>query len=157
MSFRPTFNQIAAIAIIILIIVIAIVGYYLGAPQRKANSTATAATYSSFHLSGHLYELVFNQTFFCPSNSSLHSEIVIPWSVSLNNNLTIVEPSAETVSGAVSGTYDTKYSTIVFSVPDGTYSFTVIPNGFSVQSGTITVNGQDVDVQLHWNVPTCPG
>ena len=45
---------------------------------------------------------------------------------------------------------DSSYSTIVFSVPNGPYNYTVLPKNFYgvEQSGTVTVDGSNVEFQI---------
>jgi hypothetical protein len=40
------------------------------------------------------------------------------------------------------------YSLIEFSVPNGTYNYTVKPQNFLGQAGNVTVNGGDVVVEV---------
>lgn len=46
------------------------------------------------------------------------------------------------------------YSVIVFSVPNGVYDYVVRP-GFLAQSGTVTVEGADIMVQVHEPPVSC--
>ena len=66
---------------------------------------------------------------------------------------TVVQPSNATLplSYAASGLTDNgTYSTIWFSLPSGTYAYTVLPNNLDgrEQSGNVTVNGGNVVVQV---------
>jgi hypothetical protein len=95
-----------------------------------------------------LYQLEFVQESNCPYGSWL-----FPWAVVLDNSTVVVQPSNATLPLTYGGTHltsDSNYSTIVFSVPDGTYNYTVVPNDpFNPeQSGNVTVDGSDVQVQV---------
>lgn len=96
-----------------------------------------------------LYQLEFVQESNCYYGSWL-----FPWAVVLDNNTVVVQPSNATFpvtygEGSLL-TSDSNYSTIVFSVPNGTYTYAILPkdpfNG--EQSGNVTVDGTDVQVQV---------
>lgn len=94
------------------------------------------------------YQLEFVQESNCYYGSWL-----LPWGVVLDNSTVVVQPSNATLPLTYSGAHLTShanYSTIVFSVPDGTYNYTIAPkdpfNG--EQSGTVTVDGSDIQVQV---------
>ncbi len=157
---KLTVNQIAAIVIVVMIVAVVLAGYFIGQKPQQAQLSATStptgtATIYNLPSSERLYDILFNQTFFCPQGPGFYGEIAIPWAVTLGNNLTITEPSGAIVGTAVAATSNLRYSLIAFSVPDGTYNFTVYPSGFNIQSGSITVNGEDVAVQLHYVVSSC--
>jgi hypothetical protein len=105
-----------------------------------------------------LYQLEFLQESNCPYGSWL-----FPWAVVLNNSSVIVQPSNATLpvtydEAPISLTSDINYSTIWFSVPNGTYNYTVLPKDpFNAeQSGNVTVDGTDVEVQV-WEFITAMG
>jgi len=95
-----------------------------------------------------LYQLEFVQESNCYYGSWL-----FPWAVVLDNSTVVVQPSNATLPLTYSGThltYDSNYSTIVFSLPNGTYNYTIVPNDpFNPeQSGNVTVAGSDVQVEV---------
>jgi hypothetical protein len=95
-----------------------------------------------------LYQLEFVQESNCAYGSWL-----FPWAVVLDNSTVVVQPSNATLPLTYSGTHltsDSNYSTIVFSVPNGTYNYTIVPNDpFNPeQSGNVTVAGSDVQVEV---------
>ena len=101
-------------------------------------------------------EVVFSQSGACGNQYYL-----APWSVTLSGKgmvETIVEPS--NASLPISETSYTAslvfkaYSNIVFSVPNGIYSYVVKP-GFLAQSGNVSVQGSDVTVQVHEPPVSC--
>lgn len=133
------------------------------------NGTWPAGTIVSFPFSGawtnstinetsKLYQLEFVQDSNCPY-ASYH----LPWGVVLDNSTTIVQPSnaslplASDSQTSVSGS-DSNYSAITFSVPNGTFSYTIIPKDpFNrIQSGNVTVDGSDVQVGV-WEFVTAMG
>ena len=95
-----------------------------------------------------LYQLEFAQESNCYYGSWL-----LPWAVVLDNSTVVVQPSNATLPLTYSGTHltsDSNYSTIVFSVPNGTYNYAIVPNDpFNPeQSGNVTVDGSEVQVQV---------
>ena len=95
-----------------------------------------------------LYQLEFVQESNCYYGSWL-----FPWAVVLDNSTVVVQPSNATLPLTYSGTHltsDSNYSTIVFSLPNGTYNYTIVPNDpFNPeQSGNVTVAGSDVQVEV---------
>jgi hypothetical protein len=95
-----------------------------------------------------LYQLEFVQESNCYYGSWL-----FPWAVVLDNSTVVVQPSNATLPLTYGGTHltsNSNYSTIVFSVPNGTYNYAVVPNDpFNPeQSGNVTVAGSDVQVEV---------
>ena len=83
----------------------------------------------------------------------------IPWSVTIGN-VTEVQPSGTPLplnNYGLSGTLDKNLTIIVFSLPDGTYHFSVSPSAgfFTPQSGTAVVNGTDVLVDVAYTGTSC--
>lgn len=115
-------------------------------------------TNSTINESSHIYQLEFVQDSNCPY-ASYH----LPWGVVLDNSTTVVQPSnaslplASDSQTSVSGS-NNNYSTITFSVPNGTYSYTIIPKDpFNrIQSGNVTVDGSDIQVEV-WEFVTAMG
>lgn len=112
---------------------------------ETATSVSTSATGTS-----HLYELEFVQESNCPYGSWL-----IPWAVVVDNE-TLVQPSNATVPTPSSYTdsrltSNSSYSAIWFSVPDGTYNYTILPDNFygAVETGTATIDGSNVEVMVY--------
>ena len=106
------------------------------------------AAQASKQTTSQLYQLEFVQESNCYYGSWL-----FPWAVVLDNTTVIVQPSNATLPLTYGGTHltsDSNYSTIVFSVPDGTYNYTIVPNDpfNSEQSGNVAVAGSDVQVEV---------
>jgi hypothetical protein len=93
---------------------------------------------------GQVYKVTFQQTGQC-------SPLVYwaPWYVTLGN-MTEVEPSNATIP--FTGNSDTAsplyqiYSTIVFTVPDGTYNYTLYFQAVQPGPQIVVVNGSDVTI-----------
>jgi hypothetical protein len=90
---------------------------------------------------------------FLQESNCFYGSWLLPWAVMLDGQ-TIVQPSNATLPISYNGTRltgDSIYSTISFSLPDGTYSYTILPNDplGSPQSGNVTVDGSDVEVQVY--------
>jgi hypothetical protein len=112
-----------------------------------------------------LYQLEFVQDSNCP-----YGEWRLPWAVVLNNSNIVVQPSNAPLSSLTyPGNYslspeqqlagsEGNYSTISFSVPNGTYDYTIVPKDpFNrEQSGSVTINGSDVQVEV-WEFVTAMG
>jgi len=94
------------------------------------------------------YPVEFVQESNCPYGSWL-----IPWAVEVNHQ-TFVQPSNATLPLTYSSsrlTSNSAYSTIWFSLPNGRYNYSVIPNDplGTEQSGSVTVDGSKVTVQVY--------
>lgn len=108
-------------------------------------SISTAVTETS-----HLYQLEFLQ-----ESNSPYESLLIPWAVVLDGEM-VVQPSDATMpaSGTTDELYITSnssYSAIWFSVPNGTYSYSILPvfSLGSEQSGNVTIDGSNVQVQVY--------
>jgi hypothetical protein len=109
-----------------------------------SNFTATTSTAGGTRL----YDVTFQQLGDCSP-----PVYVVPWSVTLGS-VTIAQPSNATlpITSEPSNSSQTNQtlSTIVFSVPDGSYQYTVSPKGtFSSDYGSVTVNGTGVLVTVN--------
>jgi hypothetical protein len=112
-----------------------------------------------------LYQLEFVQDSNCP-----YGVWRLPWAVVLNNSTIVVQPSSAPLSSLTyPGNYslspeqqlagsEGNYSTISFSVPNGTYDYTIVPKDpFNrEQSGSVTINGGDAEVEV-WEFVTAMG
>ena len=132
-------NGAVAALLVVAIVPGAGAGYFIGTSTHgPATSTLTS----------HLYQVEFIQESNCPYGSWL-----IPWGVVMNHQ-TVVQPSNATLplSYAASRLTDNStYSTIWFSLPNGTYTYSILPNDplGTKQSGNVTVSGSRVVVQVY--------
>lgn len=133
-----------------IVIVTFVVGLGIGSVSFPI-STTTTTTKTLTAASGatgttRLLELQFVQQ---PACSSFW---LAPWEVVLSN-LTTVQPSNATLplneSHFTAGANDEKYSTITFSVPNGSYNYTVYPQSFLRQTGIVTIDDSDIVIQVH--------
>jgi hypothetical protein len=119
-------------------------------------TNAVTANQQTTSTSNGLYRLTFNQTGYCSPPAYL-----APWAVSLSNGVTIIQPPNATLPLSESGPFTftasyKNYSMIAFSVPDGTYNFTLYPQvEFFHQSGSVSVDGSDVTIQPRGTVIPC--
>ena len=116
-------------------------------------STLTSIVATSHNRSSQLYDLTFNQTDPCKNFGT-----IIPWSVILTTsegtyNITEPSNSSTPLSQCCWSTGSLAYSSIVFSVPNGTYFYEVYGNPRA--NGNVTVEGQDVIVVLQDEVFSC--
>jgi len=119
--------------------------------QTKITKTVTTtipATTSTGDGTSQLREVEFVQESNCPYGSWL-----FPWGVVLGSQ-TVVQPSNASLPLSYSGTHltsNSNYSAIWFSLPNGTYSYTIIPDDplGSHQSGNVTVDGSNVVVEVY--------
>ena len=162
-------SKIASITAVTLIIVASVLATYsyLNANGKQAHTVSVTTTLStvitnsmlttvtttttitsvanSNNRSLQLYDLIFNQTDVCTNWGAL-----VPWSVILTTSegtYNITEPSDMGIplSGCC-GSSGLPYSSIVFSVPNGNYSY--VTYGFPRYSGNVTVEGQDVTITI---------
>ena len=124
---------------------------YLGTSRTVTEIvTSTSSTTGT----SQLYQLEFSQESNC-----FYGDWFVPWAVVLNGSM-VVQPSNSTVSPYTNGmgpgtgfgrTSDGNLSTIWFSVPNGTYSYKILPRYAlgSEQSGNVTIDGSNVVVQVY--------
>ena len=90
---------------------------------------------------------------FVQESNYAYESWLVPWAVVLDNSTMLVQPSNATLPLTYNGahlTSNSNYSAIWFSVPDGSYDYTVLPSSFrgEMQSGTVTIVGSNVVVQV---------
>lgn len=138
---RPFVMAILAVAGVALIVGAA-------AGQTLSQTKTITTTQTTTPPSGRLYELVFNQTGNCPPPPETY---VAPWAVTINNKTTIVGPPGWSFPLPSTVEFRPSFrnsSIIVFSVPDGNYSYVVYPQTVFAQSGTVLVSGSNLVVQV---------
>jgi hypothetical protein len=123
--------------------------------ETSISTTTATPSAASCDSSPTSHCVVFQQTGAC-SNPEFYGE---PWSVTIGGT-TEVQPPGATPPGANSGlegTLNKNLTVIVFSLPDGIYSFSVRPSNFyfTPYSGTVDVNGTDVLVQIAYTGTSC--
>jgi len=129
-------NGVVAVLLVVAILAGAAASYLIGTSHPSGNASTRQ------------YQLEFIQESNCPYGSWL-----VPWAVVLSGH-TEVQPSNATLPLSYGGTHltsDSNYSTIRFSVLNGTYDYTVLPKNFlgEEQNGTVTVGGGNVQVQIY--------
>jgi len=98
-----------------------------------------------------MYQLRFNQTGVCSPPIYF-----IPWSITLSNGQYIAEPPHSNFSECCAGSSSyTNFSSIVFSVQNGNYTFQTNGASFLPNAGNVTVDGRDVTVLLKVAIPSC--
>jgi len=131
-------NGLVASLLVAAILAGAGAGYFIGTSSQGAVTST---------LTSHLYQLEFIQESNCPYGSWL-----IPWGVVINHQ-TVAQPPNATLPlsyGATRLTGNSTYSTIWFPLPNGTYSYSILPNNFQgqEQSGNVTIDGSKAVVQV---------
>jgi hypothetical protein len=151
MNSEPTRNfSRLAVAIIVVGVVIGagiFASSYLGTSTTE--TTTVTSAFAATSGTSQLYRVEFLQESNCAYGSWL-----VPWAVVLDSQTVVVQPSNATLPLSYNGaplTGDSNYSTIWFSLPNGTYSYTILPKDplGSAQSGYVTVDGSDVAVQVY--------
>jgi len=132
-------NGAIAALLVVAILAGAGAGYFIG--------TSTQGT-KALTLTSHLYQVEFIQESNCPYGSWL-----IPWGVVMNHQ-TVVQPSNAPLplSYAASRLTDNStYSTIWLSLPNGTYTYSIVPNNIfgQEQTGNVTIDGSNAAVQVY--------
>jgi len=126
---------VVAVLLVVAILAGAAVGYLIGTSSQSGAAP-------------HLYQLEFVQESNCPYGSWL-----VPWGVMVNHQ-TVAQPPNATLSlsyGTTRLTDNSTYSTILFSLPNGTYNYSILPKDplGQEQSGNVTVDGSMVVVQVY--------
>ena len=129
-----------------------------GSPQSTSVSediSVGSASTSTAPAGGRLYEVIFKQSGDC--TPTIYAE---PWSVTLGP-WTVAEPSNATLPISTSGgAYDPNLvneSTIIFSVPNGQYSYSVDMGGWNIgnPTGVVNVDGADLMVLVEGPLVSC--
>jgi hypothetical protein len=151
----PNFSRLA-VAIVVAGVVIGagiFASSYLGTSptvtETMIQTTTVTSTFAATSGTSQLYQVEFLQESNC-----FYGSWFIPWAVVLDNQTVVVQPSNATLPLSYNGaplTGDSNYSTIWFSLPNGTYSYTILPKDplGSAQSGYVTVDGSEVAVQVY--------
>lgn len=101
-----------------------------------------------------LYEVEFTQQGVCSPKVW-----TAPWAVVMDKQ-TIAQPSNATLplsenSFKASPSFE-NYSAIWFSVPNGTYSYAILPQlALPQHSGSVTVDGMDTTIEVHGAAISC--
>ena len=128
-------NRLIVALLLMAIVAGAAAGYLIGAPGQGSGTP-------------HLYQVEFMQESNCPYGSWL-----VPWAVMIGHQIVAQPPNATLPLsyGAARLTGNSTYSTIRFTLPNGTYAFSVLPSNAlgQQQSGNVTADGTDVIVQVY--------
>ncbi len=160
MNARPAARSFTRLAIAIIVAAIVVLAAALSYSSFEATVTKTLPEATETVLTSTVtttvtqtgasqsYRVEFVQESNCPYGSWL-----FPWAVALDGQ-TVVQPSNATLPLSYNGSHltgDSSYSIISFSLPDGTYSYNILPDDplGSLQSGSVTVDGGDVVVQVY--------
>ena len=132
-------NTVVASLLVVAILAGAGAGYFIG---TSTHGTATST------LTSHLYQVEFIQESNCPYGSWR-----IPWGVVVNHQ-TVVQPTNATLPLSYAAgrlTDNSTYSTIWLSLPNGTYTYSVVPNNIfgQEQTGNVTLDGSNAVVQVY--------
>lgn len=127
-------NRLLAAVLVVLVAGSLGIGYLAGSTQR---ATTTVTAYGPF-------KLVFQQVAKCANLGYL-----APWGVDLSNGESLTAPPNATFPGYFGGS-PTNPSMIIFYVPNGDYTFHVLPagSGLTPANGNVTVDNQNVVVAL---------
>jgi hypothetical protein len=128
-------NGLVAALLVVALLAGAGVGYLVGNVNARTTTSQP-------------YRVEFVQGSNCPYGSWL-----IPWGVVIDHQ-TVTQPPNATLPlsyGATRLTGNSTYSTIWFSLPNGTYAYSILPNNTLglEQSGNVTVDGSDIVVQVY--------
>jgi len=136
--------------VVFLIIGFAIGTLYYSRPATTATTTAVSSTTTALTVaaSGRFYEVAFTEASDCSP-----PVWQAPWGVVVDGRTTIIRPSNASLPLA-NNSFDVIgsgiYSIIWFSLPNGTYSYSIIPRGGGgASSGNVTVNGSDTTVEVY--------
>jgi hypothetical protein len=111
-------------------------------------STSTTSVHTATETSN-VNELVFRQVTPCPNLGYL-----APWSVTLSNGQSVTAENAN--STQCCGGSPSNPSIITFLLASGNYSYSVTPpSRFTPNSGTVTVDNQEVVVNLDLFLSSC--
>lgn len=127
-----------AVLLVLAMLVGAGAGYFIGTSGQSAVTST---------LTSHQYQLEFIQESNCPYGSWL-----VPWAVMIDHQ-TVTQPSNATLPlsyGTSRLTSNSTYSTIWFSLPNGTYTYSILPKNIfgQDQTGNVTVDGSDLQISV---------
>jgi hypothetical protein len=101
---------------------------------------------------GHTTTLQTHGVEFVQESNCPYESLIVPWGVEVGHQ-TVTQPSNATLPLSYASsrlTSNSTYSTIWFSLPQGTYTYSILPNNFHGQevSGNVTVDGSGVVVPV---------
>ena len=162
-ALRLTAAIVIAALVVSASILFAFSTYGLGGARTVTKVETTTSTVSATSaMPTQLYKVTFNETGGCTTAASPVSPFYYNmWYVTMDN-ITLIQPSNVTLSQINNQTvvYSQAYrmlSTIVFTVPDGNYTYYASIGGGQGggSQGAVTVSGSDEAVQMHTG-PYCP-
>lgn len=127
-------------------------------PRALSTSSSSTTSSSSAIITGNFTTTsLFHRVTFQQEGACSPAVYVAPWSVTLGNATESEPPNTQVQNGGYSaGPEPASVYTIAFSVPNGTYRYSVRPEGaFYSYTGTVTVNGADVSITLSGPVVSC--
>jgi hypothetical protein len=154
LSNQPSRSYLAVASAIIIAGVLVSASLLVVFGGGKTTTVFVSPTSSASHTATQVYKVTFNQTGQCPPPRLYYA----PWYVTLGSETQIEPPNATLPLSTLSGTaasYYQRYSTILFSVPDGTYEYTLQVVGSSPFVGTVAVNGSDVTISVLGQAVAC--
>lgn len=164
MAAQPTRSYLVIAAAIVIAGVLIAASLFVAMGEVTKTSTSITTITSTTTVTGTVPES-------CNTSTTLHCVVFqqlgactpefwgIPWSVTIGNT-TEVQPPGTTLpisNYSLEGTSNENFSVIVFSLPDGHYSFTVSPSAgfFMPTTGSLTIDGTDVLVQIAYTGTSC--
>jgi hypothetical protein len=139
-----------AIAIVIAAVVISAAALSYTSFEATVTKTISSSTYTTVTGgTSRLYQVEFLQE----SNCRVGPGWLFPWGLILDSQ-TLTQPSNATLPLIYNESHltsESNYSTIWFSLPNGTYGYKIIPDDplGSAQSGNVTVDGSNTVVQVY--------
>ena len=155
MTRRRAITRGTQLLIGVVVVLILGVGTILVAMStQNPSSSGDGASTQGSNSSGRLYQVSFEQVGACSPEFW-----GIPWSVTIDG-VTEVQPPGTQVpisNSTLYGTTNETYTSIVFSLPDGTYNYRVSPSNFffTPDSGSISVSGSDLTVKIAYTGTSC--
>jgi hypothetical protein len=146
-----SFNRIAIAIVIAAVVIAAAIFAASSTSQTTTTLSPNPGGSSTISANPRLYEVIFRQMGSCSPTF-----FVGPWSVTLGSQGTIAEPSNAILPVQGTASSLNPNDTITFSVPEGTYPYSVGPAVyFQPSSGVVSVFGSDVTVILDGPVTSC--
>jgi hypothetical protein len=145
-------NWVVAAALVVIIALGAGAGYLSGTENGHTTTNGGTTTNGNTNTNGGTTTLQDYGVEFVQESNCQYESLVVPWGVVINES-TVTQPSNATLPlsyAATSLSGNSSYSTIRFSLPDGTYTYSVIPSGFDgqEQTGNVTVDGSGLVVPV---------
>ena len=139
---------------VVVVLILGVGTILVAMSTQNGSSSSHGSSSQNSNSSGQLYQVTFQQVGACSPEFW-----GIPWSVTIDGVTEVQPPGTQLPisNSTLYGTTNETYTSIVFSLPNGTYNYRVSPSNFffTPDSGSISVSGSDLTVKIAYTGTSC--